>query len=190
MKTTLRKLTVTFGAFVVVAMMAATANAGCGDIAHKPILKRQAFRASEFAMPQLQLVSQDNDPITGMWEVTFTSSGATIDTGYSVWHADGTEIMNSGDRSPLTGDYCMGVWKNLGNNRYKLNHAGIGWDSTGTVQVGPANIVEEVELGTKGNAFSGTFTITQYDLNGNVLATVSGNITGKRIDVDTVINTF
>jgi hypothetical protein len=47
-----------------------------------------------------------------------------------------------------------------------------------------------VELGPKGNAFSGTFTITQYDMNGNVLEAVSGNITGQRVDVNTVINTF
>jgi tryptophanase len=31
---TLRKLPVTVGAIVVVVMMAATANAGCGDIGH------------------------------------------------------------------------------------------------------------------------------------------------------------
>jgi hypothetical protein len=56
--------------------------------------------------------------------------------------------------------------------------------------VGAANIVEDVVLGPKGNEFSGSFTITQYDMNGNVLETVSGNITGTRIDVHSVINTF
>jgi hypothetical protein len=188
---TLRKLSVTLGAIVVVTMMAATANAGCGDIGHrKATLKRQGWQGSEFGVPALRLVSeQDNDPITGMWKVTFTAGTTQIDAGFSVWHADGTEIMNSGDRSPLTGDFCIGVWKKI-NNHYKLNHGSIGWDSTGTVQVGPANIVEDVELGPKGNAFSGTFTITQYDMNGNVLETVSGNIAGTRIDVNTVINTF
>jgi hypothetical protein len=186
---TLRKLSVVLGAIVVVAMMAATANAGCGDIGQKATLKRQAW-ASEFGSPALRLISQqDNDPITGMWQVTFTAGTTTIDTGYSIWHADGTEIMNSGDRSPLTGNFCMGVWKNI-NNHYKLNHAAIAWDSTGTVQVGAANIVESVVLGPKGNVFSGTFTITQYDMSGNVLGSVAGNITGTRIDVNQVINTF
>jgi hypothetical protein len=83
----------------------------------------------------------------------------------------------------------LGVWKNI-NNHYKLNHGAISWDSTGTVQVGAANIVEDVVLGPRGNEFSGSFTITQYDMNGNVLETVSGNITGTRIDVHSVINTF
>jgi hypothetical protein len=58
------------------------------------------------------------------------------------------------------------------------------------VQVGAANIVEDVVLGPKADRFSGTFTITQYDMNGNVLGTVSGDITGTRIGVNTLINTF
>ena len=188
---TLRKLWVMAGAIVVVAMMAATANAGCGDIGNgKATLKRQAWQGSEFGSPALRLINQqDNDPITGMWQVTFAVGTTTIDTGYSIWHSDGTEIMNSGDRSPLTGNFCMGVWRNI-NNHYKLNHAAISWDPTGTVQVGAGNIVENVVLGPKGNSFFGTFTITQYDMNGNVLASVAGNITGTRIDVNTVINTF
>ena len=188
---TLRKLSVTVGAIVVVAMMAATANAGCGDVGHgKATLKRQGWQGSEFGLPALRLVSeQANDPITVLWQVSFMAGPTQIDTGFAVWHADGTEIMNSGDRAPLTSNFCVGVWKKI-NNRYKLNHAAISWDSTGTVQVGAANIVENVGLAPNGNSFSGTFTITQYDMNGNVLATVSGNITGTRIDVDTVINTF
>jgi hypothetical protein len=188
---TLRKLPVTVGAIVVVVMMAATANAGCGDIGHgEATLKRQGWQGSEFGLPALRLVRQeDNDPITGMWKVTFAVGTTTIDRGFSIWHADGTEIMNSGDRPPMTSNFCLGVWKNI-NNHYKLNHGAISWDSTGTVQVGAANIVEDVVLGPKGNEFSGSFTITQYDMNGNVLETVSGNITGTRIDVHSVINTF
>src|SRR5450432_3154767 len=104
---TLRKLSVTVGAIVVVAMMTATANAGCGDFGNgKATLKRQGWRVSEFGVPALRLVSeQDNDPITGLWKVTFTAGTTQIDTGFSVWHADGTEIMNSGDRPPMTSNF-------------------------------------------------------------------------------------
>jgi len=188
---TLRKLSVMGGAIVVVAMMAATANAGCGDIGQgKATLKRQGWRVSEFGLPALRLVSeQDNDPIVGMWKMSWLVGTTQIDNGFSVWHSDGTEINNSGGRPPLTGNFCMGVWKKI-NNHYKLNHVGISWDSTGTVEVGAANIVADVVLDRKGNAFSGPFTITQYDMNGNFLAAVSGTITGTRIDVNTVINTF
>src|ERR1700689_644346 len=108
---TLRKLSVMAGAIVVVAMMAATANAGCGDIGNgKATLKRQAWQGSEFGSPALRLVSeQDNDPITGLWKVTFTAGATQIDTGFAVWHSDGTEIMNSGDRPPMTSNFCLGV---------------------------------------------------------------------------------
>jgi hypothetical protein len=188
---TLRKLSVTVGAIVFVAVMAATANAGCGDFAPgKATLKRQGWTVSEFGLPALRLVSeQDNDPIVGMWRTSWMVGTTQIDNGFSIWHADGTEINNSGGRPPLTGNICLGVWKKI-NNHYKLNHVGISWDSTGTVEVGAANIVQDIVLGPKGEAFSGTFTITQYDMNGNVLQTVSGNITAQRIDVNTVINTF
>jgi hypothetical protein len=186
---TLRKLSMTVGAVVVVAMTAATAYAGCGDVG-KATVKRQGWQASEFGMPSLRLVSdQENDPITGLWKVTFMDGTTQIDTGFSVWHADGTEIMNSGDRAPMTSNFCLGVWKKTGN-RYKLNHAAISWDPTGTVQVGAANIVETVVLGPNGDTFSGTFTITQYDMNGDVLGSVAGKITGVRIGVNTVINSF
>jgi hypothetical protein len=192
---TLRKLSVLLGAIVLVAMMTATANAGCGDFTPgKATLKRQGWPVSEFGSPALRLVSeqnseQGNDPIVGMWRTSWMVGTTQIDNGFSIWHADGMEINNSGARPPMTGSICLGVWKRI-NNHYKLNHVGISWDSTGTVEVGAANIVQEVVLGPKGDTFSGTFTITQYDMNGNVLQTVSGNIAAQRINVNTVINTF
>jgi len=177
-------------AALVTMTMTATAYAGCGDIGGKTTLKRQAWRLNDFVSPELRLVSAaDNDPITGLWKVTFTVGTATIDSGFAVWHADGTEIMNSGGRPPLTSNFCIGVWKKNGNH-YKLNHAAISWDSTGTVEVGAANITQDVVLGRTGDFFSAAFTITQYDMNGSVLETVSGKITGVKIGVDTVINTF
>ena len=58
--------------------------------------------------------------IVGLWQVTFTSKGTSgipdgtvVDAGYATWHSDGTEIMNSG-RPPITGSFCMGVWKQVG----------------------------------------------------------------------------
>jgi hypothetical protein len=190
MKTTLRKLSVTAGAVVIAAMMTATAHAWCGEMGGKATLKRQAWQMNDFGSPELRLVSaDDNDPITGMWKTTWTVGTATIDAGFSIWHADGTEINNSGARSPNTGNFCIGIWKKVGKH-YKLNHEGTSWDPTGTIEVGVANITENVVLGPAGDQFEGTFTITQYDMNGNVLQAVSGNIKGVRIEIDTVINTL
>ena len=135
-------------------------------------------------------VADDNAIITGLWKFSFTAKGnanipdgAPIDAGYVTWHADGTEIMNSG-RAPITQSFCMGVWKQTKSNTFKLNHMALSWDASGTTFVGPANIREQVTVDHSGNAYSGTFSITQYDTNGNVLAHVVGVIAAQRITAD------
>jgi hypothetical protein len=62
--------------------------------------------------------------------------------------------MNSGARSPITGDFCLGVWKQVATNKYKLNHFVASWDSTGSNLIGPANIREDVTLTADGNKFT------------------------------------
>lgn len=57
------------------------------------------------------------DPIVGMWKVAFLAKGNTgldappdgtpIDSAIVQWHADGTEIMNSG-RPAQDGNFCLG----------------------------------------------------------------------------------
>ena len=138
----------------------------------------------------VEQVSDGNAVITGLWKFSFTAKGndnipdgAPIDAGYATWHADGTEIMNSG-RAPMTGSFCMGAWKQTGDRSFKLNHIALSWDPSGTTFVGPANIREQVTVGRGGNTYSGTFSLTQYDTNGNVLAHVVGVIAAQRVTAD------
>jgi hypothetical protein len=153
---------------------------------------------SESGRPRLVLTSwqeprsefEGGAGIVGLWSVTFTSEGSSgipdgtvIDQGYVTWHADGTEIMNSG-RPPISGNFCMGVWRQTSRFSYKLNHVTLSWDPTGTVFVGPGSVKEQVTLSHGGNSYSGTFTIDQFDTNGNLLAHLQGNITAQRITVD------
>jgi hypothetical protein len=142
--------------------------------------------------PVSLILASDNDGvgITGLWKVKFVAhnspglpDGTVIDDGYATWHRDGTEIMNSG-RPPITGNFCMGVWKLTRRSTYKLNHFALSWDPTGTNLIGPANIREEVVLGRSGNSYAGTFTIDQFDVDGNVLAHVAGQVTATRITAD------
>ena len=135
-------------------------------------------------------VSEDNAVITGLWKFSFTAKGnanipdgAPIDAGYATWHADGTEIMNSG-RPPMTGSFCMGAWKQTGRRSFKLNHVALSWDPSGTTFVGPANIREAITVDSTGNHYSGTFTLTQYDTNGNVLVQILGVISAQRVTAD------
>jgi hypothetical protein len=137
---------------------------------------------------------QDNgdQSIVGLWHVKFVSSGSAgikngteIDAGYSQWHSDGTEIMNSAGHPPITSNFCLGVWKQTSTGTFKLNHFATAWDATGTTLIGPANIREEVTLASDGNSFSGKFAADQYDESGNNLGHLQGWVTGTRIMVDT-----
>jgi hypothetical protein len=139
-----------------------------------------------------------NDPIVGMWHVTFVAmgnqaplppDGVVVDNGFAQWHSDGTEIMNS-SRSPATQSFCLGVWKRVGSSRYKLNHFAISWDPNADPDhpLGPANIREEVVLSSNGRTFSGTFTIDQYDQAGNLLVHLAGQVNGRRVSVHTRVN--
>lgn len=141
--------------------------------------------------------------IVGMWHVKFIAEtadpavappGAVIDDALVAWHSDGTEIMNS-MRPPQDGNFCMGVWEQVGTYKYKLNHfawfakqfpAGPGDQGTEIgPSVGPTQITETITLSRDGQHFSGTFTLTAYDLNNAIFQTFTGTVSGTRITIAT-----
>jgi hypothetical protein len=157
-------------------------DVGCGFMENL----RPAAKGAHLQFVSLQ---EDSASIVGLWKFSFVAEGnaeipdgAVIDSGYVTWHADGTELMNSG-RAPMTGSFCMGVWKKVGRT-YKLNHFALSWDPSGTSLVGPANIRERLRVDPDNNSYSGTFTLDQYDTSGNVLVHIQGNVTGERITAD------
>ena len=175
--------------------------AGCGrsDDNRAGAPPYQPFRGQTAVYrPAAFVITPDRDDeergaaIVGLWHVTFVSRGSlhipdgtVIDAGYAQWHSDGTEIMNS-SRPPATGSFCLGVWKKIGPATYRLNHIGLSWNPDGT-PVGPASIREEVTVDRSGNKYTGTFSITQYDLSGiNVLTPtpIVGVIMAYRIEPD------
>ncbi len=143
-------------------------------------------------MATLERVDDEEAAIVGFWHVKFVSFGSAaipdgteFDAGYSQWHSDHTEILNSAGRSPITSNYCLGVWKQVGARQYKLNHYGAGWDATGAHLIGAGHIQEQITLSKDGNRFAGRFQIDQLDEAGHVLVHLQGNVTGTRITVDT-----
>ena len=84
----------------------------------------------------------------------------------------------------MTGSFCMGVWKQTGHRTFRLSHVALSWDSSGTTFVGPASIREVVTVDGRGQHYSGTFTVTQYDTNGNVIVQILGVISAERITAD------
>jgi hypothetical protein len=142
---------------------------------------------------------QGSPSIVGMWHVVFTAHsmngqaipdpGAVIDNAVVVWHADGTEIMNS-SRPAQDGNFCLGVWKQTGRLSYFLNH--IPWqgnDPSGAPGIGNpeggAQVLEQVTLTPDGNHYTGSFTLTAYDTASNQTVSFTGTLSATRITVGT-----
>jgi hypothetical protein len=183
MKSIIPGLVLSLGAIVLSTALAPTASAGCGDMQLK---QESSWRTGgEYGGGPLQLVSSA-PTIVGLWSVKFMSGGKLFDFGYNVWHSDGTEIFNSGGRSPATQNFCLGVWKKTGASSYKLLHPTFSYDaSTGKLN-GRVTIHESVTLAANGNSFKGPFEIDIYDpTNGTtLLQSVKGTVTASRITVN------
>jgi len=198
MKTRYRTFALTLGALALALVSVPNSTAQC--LGWQPSQANPGKGESQprhVSLRQASLVMVDDSDstaitIVGFWHVKFVSEGSKgipdgteVDAGYSQWHSDGTEIMNSGGHSPITSNFCLGVWQEMGGGKYKLNHFATAWDPTGSTLIGPANIKELVTLDSTGNNFSGTFTINQFNEAGKKLAHVQGTITGTRITADT-----
>lgn len=118
---------------------------------------------------------------------------------YVTWHADGTELMNSG-RAPTTGNHCMGVWEQTGPSTFKLNHFPLAWEfdantpstaqgTGGADYIGPANIRETVTVSRDGSSYEGYFTLVQYAADEKtVLADIAGVVNATRVTVHSGIS--
>jgi len=195
------------GAFTIAAVasllsVATSARASCGSLSQTEAA-RQAHPMSwnmQSGRAYFTQVDEPLAPIVGMWHVTFTAKGNSegppdntpVDNAIVVWHSDGTEIMNSA-RPAQDGDFCLGVWEEVGRCRYKLNH--FAWLSNDTSNpggvgkpAGPTHIVEEVTLSEDGKHFSGTFTLDAYDTSFNPTVHIVGVLHGTRITMGTTVD--
>jgi hypothetical protein len=204
MKTMSGTLKAAFGAAILTAALASLANAQCGNIpaSHRGalllrqrssagVLRPAAFWPAAFGGSEASPAA-GAEPIVGFWTFKLLAEhnagvpdGTVIDAGYTQWHSDGTEIMNS-SRPPQTESFCLGVWAKTGPSTYKLNHFAIAWNPDGT-RLGPARIQETVTVSPDHNTYTGTFTLDQYNQAGAVQLHRVGRIEGRRITVNTSI---
>lgn len=185
MSTAVRKLMAALGIALVAVALSSAAAAQCVDINKSGLLHKQSFESLGIGTPQLQNAALEVDPIVGFWKVSLDAGDFNVDSGFVQWHVDGTEIMNS-KRAPATGSFCLGTWKRVAPFKYALNHYAISWNEDGSL-LGVTSIRESITLAKDGKHYSGSFTITQYDVNGTAIGGVSGDVTAYRINVDTVI---
>jgi hypothetical protein len=176
----------------------ALAQCGLSTKLVKPSSWQPEMGSSVLKMVALPDGYQGGPSIVGMWHVTFTAQtlnggaipNTPIDNSVAVWHSDGTEIMNS-SRPAQDGNYCMGVWEQTGRLKYYLNHipwqgndltnapTGIGNPAAG------AQLTESVTLSPNGSSYSGTFTLTAYDISGNPTVVFTGILAATRITINT-----
>ena len=197
------------GAFTIVAVVsllfvAASARASCGSVsqlgAGKP--EHPASWNVQSGRAYLTQVDEPLAPIVGMWHVTFTAKGNSegppdntpIDNAIVVWHSDKTEVMNSG-RPAQDGDFCLGVWEEVGKCQYKVSHfAWMGNDTSNPGGVGkptgPTHIVEEVTVSADGKHYTGTFTLDAYDTSFNLTTHIVGVLQGTRITLGTTVDSL
>jgi hypothetical protein len=114
--------------------------------------------------------------------------GTLIDFGTQAWHSDGTELLNSGIRNPADGDFCQGVWEQVGPSTFKLNHLPLAWASG--AYIGPVKMSILVTVDESGNHFWGVFSQTLYQASptpghefdeSSPAGTVTGTITATRM---------
>jgi hypothetical protein len=195
----------TLSAGIFVTMFVSRANAGCGDLRNwQGPFEFVQQSADVDSLPQsVEAVNSSEHgwmgaSIVGMWKVQFVSKGnsthnppipdgAVVDFGYSQWHRDGTEILNSGGRAPATENFCLGVWGQTGFLTFELNHFALSYDATSGALNANVNIREQVTLSPSGNSYTGTFTIDVFDPKGNHVDHIAGNVTGQRLTVDSTL---
>jgi hypothetical protein len=210
MKITFRAATEIVAASIVGALFATQASAGCSFSDQQVVAPPSQQQRPGFAQAHLirtafmQVWEQYDARIVGFWKFSFTAKGNTsgiadgtlVDQGYVQWHGDGTELMNS-FRAPTTGQFCMGVWEQVGQSTYKLNHFALGWNfdadapvtvpgTGGATFAGTTNIREEIWLDDSGNSYTGTFTLTSYTPDGSLVVPptpIKGVVKGTRVTV-------
>jgi hypothetical protein len=125
--------------------------------------------------------------ITGLWFVTLYSGGVAFDQGFDVWHSDGTEILNdNGPPEPAwsTGSFCMGVWKQISHNTYKLRHLGWNFDGNGNLSA-KVLLLETITIDEDADHYSGTFELDSIDpVTKKLISQTTGYLKAHRITVD------
>ena len=173
------------GAVAMFLVQPAAASANCLGA---PLLKPIAYQSGSAGFAPrspFEPTVRDREPeravIVGLWQVTFTSAGQVTDVGFDAWHSDGTETLN--DVSPISHNVCLGVWKQTGPRRFELKHMVLRFDASGAM-IGTAILRETNTVNREGDAFAGTFTIEFLDLEGHIVFTGAGEVTGERVTVD------
>jgi hypothetical protein len=172
------------GAFAVILTFGTNASA-CSLLSGAGLRANLADPSVRLALPhsqdeglQAQRGATSVASVAGLWQVTYSSGGAVVDMAFEVFHSDGTEMLND-ITPPAEGNVCLGVWVQTGLTTYQLTHPSWTFDAAGNF-TGTANFDATLTLGSA-DKFSGTYTLSYFDTNGNKGPVYTGTMTATRI---------
>lgn len=199
-------------ALAVLALLFAASGAKAGGCAANYSTGYKASAAPPIPFVSSKANDQQDDydghghAIVGLWHVIYTATETTsgplpvpvippgppssfqfVET-LKTWHADGTEFENA-FVPPTGGNFCYGVWKDLGDGHAKLHHIGLMFAPDGSI----SNIftVDETDaVASNDKTYKGNFTMQlwppSFDLVGvgKPVQVIKGTTAATRITVD------
>lgn len=122
------------------------------------------------SVPQQHVGQSASQNIVGSWMVTYTVEGSPFAQAYIQWHSDGTEWENI-DLPINGGNICLGSWKSVDRKHVSRYH--VGWLYT-KGKVSGYFTETETDKVTGDGTYAGDNEQKLYDLDGNLLADVTG----------------
>jgi len=157
----------------------------CLELAHHALI---FFLLVALAPMVYAQAGPSDQSLKGAWNVTIdfgglipTCSAPAINT------RDGGVVANACALNESPG---YGQWVRTGSHQFAVTFVGLEYDLDGAMTGTPGanngtyKVRARVHLSDSSNEFNGPFTTEIFDLNGNVIFTVSGTVTGKRILVE------
>lgn len=154
---------------------AASAQAACGV--------PMGTHLTQVKLPPLHYVkTPSGNSIVGTWIDTLIVGGNPAFNTLIQWHSDGTESDNA-DIPPTGGNVCAGSWMSTGRRTVHRYHLGWTFDTSSNPS-GMFVLTEDDKLARDGNSYNGSFDQKFYDVNGNLVNEISGDVAAKRVSAN------
>lgn len=152
-----------------------SAQASCGV---SLTAKATPIKLQHIELPAAEAAPLGYGSIVGMWNNSVIVGGNVIVNSITTWHSDGTEFDNV-DFPPITGNICQGVWESKGVRNVTEHHFGWTFDNNSN-PTGYFTLLQNVKLNHDGTAYSGPFDQKFYDVNGNLVNEITGEMSATR----------
>lgn len=152
-----------------------SAEAACGVPA--------GVQVPSIKLPPLKFATRPSgESIVGTWQTSLIVGGNVILNTLIQWHDDGTEADNA-DLPPTMGNTCEGSWVRTGRRTVHRYHLGWTFDANSNPS-GMFVLTEDNKVARDGNSYKGTFDQKFYDVDGNLVNEISGDVAAKRVSAD------